>query len=132
MPPLFRRQPKRYAAPPEPVPWWETLVAYLLVLVAAVMCALAFFFSMSLMGCENEPYACPDLTRSVLDGTVGAVRTGVQLLLGLALAAAIAVSVLAGRLHFVLVWALAAVPVVVGVLSLGWSTGAMGSPWGQI
>jgi hypothetical protein len=132
MPPLLRRQPKRYAAPPEPVPWWETLVAYLLVLVAAILCSLAFFFSMSLMGCENEPYACPDLTRSALDGTVGEVRTGVQVLLGLALVAAIAVGWLAGRLHFALVWAVAAFTVVVGVVCIGWSTGAMGSPWGQL
>jgi fumarate reductase subunit C len=132
MPPLLRRQPKRYAAPPIPVPWWEPLVAYLLVLVGAITCALAFFFSISLMGCENEPYACPDLTQSVLDGTVGAVRTGVQVLLGLALLAAIAVGFLAGRLHFALVWLLAAFTVVVGVVGIGWSTGAMVTPWGQI
>jgi len=130
--PLVRQQPTRYAAPPEPIPWWEPLVAYVLVLAAAVLCILAFFFSMSLMGCESNANNCPDLTQSVLDGTVRDVRVAIQLLLGLAVVIGISIHFLAGKLHYAIVWPLAALPLVIGLLTIGWATGLAATPWGHL
>ena len=130
--PLVRQQPTRYAAPPEPVPWWESLVAYLLILAAAVVCILAFFFSMSLMGCEGNAYNCPDLTQSVQDGTVHDIRIAIQLLLGLALLIGVSIHFIAGKVHYAIVWPVAALPLVIGVLTIGWATGLTASPWGHL
>ena len=114
------------------MPWWEPLVANLLVGAAVVICIIAFFFSMSLMGCENSTYACPELTQSIQAGSVRDIRVAIHLLLGLALAVAVAVQFLAGRVHFLIVWPIAAIPLVIGLVTIGWATGVAPSPWGQL
>lgn len=132
MSPLVRHQPRGYAAPPVPVPWWETTVAYVLVMLGVIAIALGFFFDMSLLGCENSPYECPEILDQVRDGTVGSVRSGVEVLLVVGVLAGVAVHFLAGKLHFAIVWALAALPLVFGVLAIGWTNGIWASPWGQL
>ena len=114
------------------MPWWEPLVANVLVGAAAVICILTFFFSMSLMGCEDSPYACPELTQSLQAGSVHDIRIAIHLFLGLALAVAVAVPFLAGRVHFLVVWPIAAIPLVIGIVTIAWATGVAPSPWGQL
>ncbi len=133
MPPLVRHQPRTYAAPPVPVPWWETLVAYVLVALGVVICTLSFFFAISLLGCEESATGeCTDLTAKIDNGTVSAVRTGIFALLGLAALLCIGVHFLAGRLHFALVWVIAALPPIIGVVTISWATGVTASPWGHL
>jgi hypothetical protein len=134
MPPLVRRKPTRYAAPTEPVPWWEGVVAYLVLVPGVIVWAVGIPVFLGFWGCAgSKNVAClgvDDLLHT--SGNEAAIiRTAAACYL-LALVAMVLVQVYVGRLHFAFVWLLATSVPVLSVLGYAIMTGGVGTPWGKL
>ena len=134
MPPLVRRKPTRYAAPTEPVPWWEGVVAYLVLVPGVIVWAVGIPVFLGFWGCAgSKNVAClgvDDLLHT--SGNEAAIiRTAAACYL-LALVAMVLVQLCVGRLHFGLVWLLAISVPVLSVLGYAIMTGGVGTPWGKL
>jgi hypothetical protein len=134
MPPLVRPKAKRYAAPTDPVPWWEGVVAYLILVPGVLVWAVGLPVFMGLWGCAGEQEAVclgvDDLLAT--SGNQGAIIRTAAACYALALVAAILVQVMVGRLHFAIVWTLALLVPVLSVIGYGIMTGGLGTPWGKL
>lgn len=135
MPPLVRPKPTRYAAPTDhPVPWWEGVVAYVILVPGVIIWAAGLPVFLGLWGCAGEQEAVclgvADLLAT--SGNQGAIIRTAAACYVLALVAMVLVQLLVGRLHFALVWALAILVPVLGVLGYAIMTGGLGTPWGKL
>ena len=54
MPPLVRPKPTHYAAPQDPVPWWEGVVAYLILVPGVIIWAVGIPVFLGLWGCSGS------------------------------------------------------------------------------
>jgi len=134
MPPLVRPKPKRYAAPTDPVPWWEGVVAYLILVPGVILWAVGLPVFLGFWGCAgSKDAAClgiDDLLAT--SGNQSAIIRTAAACYFLALVAMVLVQLLVGRLHFLLVWALAISVPVLSVLGYAIMTGGLGTPWGKL
>jgi hypothetical protein len=65
-------------------------------------------------------------------GTYGGIFWSAAVLLGLSLAAAVLVQLTVRKLHFLLVWATAALSFGLSVLAYGVLAGHVATPWGEL
>jgi len=134
VPPLLRAKPKSYAAPQEPVPWWEGVVAYLILTPAVIMLVVGLPLFLGLWSCiGTDDGACLGVDQVVASSVnPGAVIRAAATCYLLVFLGALAVQLTVGRLHFVLVWTIAALVLVLGVLGYGIISGSIDTPWGQL
>lgn len=134
MPPLVRPKPTRYAAPTEPVPWWEGVVAYLILVPGVIVWAVGLPVFLGFWGCAGSKDAACLGVDDLLNTTGNQamiIRTAAVCYL-LALVAMVLVQLLVGRLHFAIVWLLAISVPVLSVLGYAIMTGGVGTPWGKL
>ena len=134
MPPLVRHKQKRYAAPTEPVPWWEGVVAYLILVPGVIVWAVGLPVFLGLYGCAgSKDAACLGIDELLqTSGSQSAIIYTAAACYFLALVAMVLVQLLVGKLHFLLVWALAISVPLLSVLGYAIMTGGVGTPWGKL
>ena len=134
MPPLVRHKPKRYAAPTDPVPWWEGVVAYLILVPGVILWAVGLPVFLGFWGCAGSKNAAclgiDDLLQTT--GNQAAIIRTAAACYFFALVAMVLVQLLVGRLHYLLVWALAISVPALSVLGYAIMTGGVGTPWGKL
>ena len=132
MPPLVRQFPTGVAMVQPHVPWYEATVAYLLLVPAVLLwfvtvpLAVAYSECLGLTSCGTK-----DVLQSST-GTYGGIFWSAAVLLGLSLAAAVLVQLTVRKLHFLLVWATAALSFGLSVLAYGVLAGHVATPWGEL
>jgi hypothetical protein len=134
VPPLVRRKRKGYAAPQDPVPWWEGVVAYLLLVPGVLVWAGGMPVFLGFWGCaESDKTACLGIDQLLSStGDEGTVIRAAAFCYLFAMLAAVAVQLTVGRLHFAIVWTMAVSVVVLSLLGIGIMSGVLGTPWGQL
>ena len=134
MPPLLRAKPKRYAAPQDPVPWWEGVVAYVILVPGVITWAVGVPVFLGLWGCSgSQDAACLGVDQLLAtSGDQGAIIRTAAACYVLALIAMVLVQLGVGRLHFAIVWTLALLVPVLSVLGYGIMSGGLGTPWGKL
>jgi len=134
VPPLVRKKRKGYAAPQEPVPWWEGVVAYLILVPGILVWAVGLPVFLGLWGCAgSDDAACLGVDQLLAtSGDQGAIVRLAALCYLLAIIAAVVVQLTVGRLHFAIVWGLAVSVLVLSGLGIGIISGLLGTPWGRL
>jgi hypothetical protein len=134
MPPLVRHKAKRYAAPQDEVPWWEGVVAYLILAPGVLIWAAGLPVFLGLWGCAgSSETVCLGVDELLAtSGDQGAiVRTAAACYL-LALIAMVLAQLGIGKLHYAIVWSLALLVPVLSVIGYGVISGGFGTPWGKL
>jgi hypothetical protein len=134
MPPLVRPKQKRYAAPVDPVPWWEGVVAYLILVPGVILWMVGLPVFLGLWGCAgSDNVACLGVDELLeTTGDQAAIVRTAALCYFVALVAMIVVQLAVGRLHFAIVWTVALLVPVLSVLGYGIMSGGIGTPWGKL
>jgi hypothetical protein len=134
MPPLLRHKQKRYAAPTDPVPWWEGAVAYLILVPGVIVWAVGLPVFLGFYGCSgSKDAACLGIDELLqTSGNQSAIIYTAAACYVLALVAMVLVQLLVGKLHFLLVWALAISVPLLSALGYAIMTGGVGTPWGEL
>ncbi len=135
MPPLVRRQPKQHAAPQVAVPWYEPTVAYLLVMPGVLVWFVGIPVLISYWECTGAGNFRCSLNGELLQptsGQYGGIVAAAAICLGLSLLGAALVQLLVRKLHFLLVWAIAALASTASIVGYMVIAGYIGTPWGQL
>lgn len=132
--PLVRKFPKGHAIAPPNVPWYEAVVAYLVLVPAVISWFVGALLLVSYWSCsENSTGVCTsaDLLRSSTGSYTGIVLTAAFCYL-VAVCCAVAVQLTVRKLHFLLVWALALVCLAMSWYAYGVLSGLYSTPWGHL
>ena len=131
---LVRKFPKGHAVPQPRVPWYEAVVAYVILVPAALSWFVGAALMVSYWSCSaSSAGVCTsaDLLRSSTGSYTGIVLTA-ALAYVVAICCAVAVQVTVRKLHFLLVWALALLCVVASWYAYGVLSGLYPTPWGHL
>lgn len=133
MPPLVRHQPKGYAAPQIPVPWYEATVAYLLLAPGVLTWPIGLILYLTQSSCEGTVVEqCSGLSLVSTTGSLTGILHTVQVLYLLGFLGMTATQFTMRKLHFVIVWSLAAFTLVVSLLAIAVIAGFIDTPWGGL
>ncbi len=134
MPPLVRHQPKGYAAPPEPVPWYEAVFAYVLVMPGVLVWFVGIPVTISYWDCTGEEGGLRCRINGELlqssTGAYGGIVAAAAICFGVSMLCAVLVQLLMRRLHFLVVWAIALLGSVSGIVGYLAIAGAHRHPLG--
>jgi hypothetical protein len=133
--PLIRRFPKTLATLPPEVSWWESVVAYLLVMPGILSWFVGIPVALGYWACAGQVTQLGCGGNDLLLSTTGTYTGIVRTLFGcylLALVSAAAVQLTVRKLHFALVWMLALASTATSVVALLVVMGLIGTPWGKL
>lgn len=131
--PLVRHQPKGYAAPPIPVPWYEATIAYLLIVPGVLTWPIGIILCFTESTCDgNVVEQCSGLSLVSTTGSMTGILHTVEVLYALAFLGATATQLLMRKLHFSIVWSLALLTLVVSFLAIAVIAGFVDTPWGGL
>ena len=131
---LVRKFPKGHAVPQPKVPWYETVVAYVILVPAVISWFVGAVLLVSYWSCrENTRGVCTsaDLLQSSTGSYTGIVLTAAFFYL-IAVCCAVAVQLVVRKLHFLLVWTLALICVAASWYAYGVLSGLYPTPWGHL
>jgi hypothetical protein len=133
--PLVRKFPKTTATPPPEVPWWEVVVPYVLIMPGILSWFVGIPVALGYLSCGGDvpQQGCggADLLRSTTGTYNGIIRTLI-VLYAVAVVCAIAMQLTVRKLHFALVWVMAAVTTAASVAAFMIVSGVIGTPWGKL
>jgi hypothetical protein len=131
---LVRKFPKGHAIPQPKVPWYEAVVAYIILVPAVLSWFVGAALIVSYWSCSRSSggvCTSADLLQSSTGSYTGIVLTA-ALLYFVALSCAIAVQLTVRKLHFLLVWGLALMCVAASWYAYGVLSGLYPTPWGHL
>jgi hypothetical protein len=131
---LIRKFPKGHAVPPPHVPWYEAVVAYLILIPAVISWFVGVFLLVSYWSCsEASAGVCTssDLLRSSTGSYTGIVLTAAFAYV-VAICCAVAVQLSVRKLYFLLVWGMALLCLAASWFAYGVLSGLYPTPWGHL
>jgi hypothetical protein len=131
---LVRKFPKGHAVPQPKVPWYEAVVAYLILVPAVLSWFVGGALLVSYWSCSGSSggvCTSSDLLASSTGSYTGIIVTAAFLYL-VAIACAITVQLTVRQLHFLLVWGLALGCVAASWYAYGVLSGLYPTPWGHL
>lgn len=130
---LVRRFPKGHAIPQPKVPWYESVVAYLILIPAVLSWFVGGPLLLTYWSCSGgaRGFCSSDLLASSTGSYTGIVVAAAVTYL-LALSFALATQFTVRKLHFVLVWSFALGCLLTSAYGLGVLSGMAGTPWGRL
>ena len=132
--PLVRKFPKLANTPPPYVPWWEPIVPYILLLPGVLTWFVGGAVFMGYWACAGDDTAdcvSVDLLRSSTGEYTGIVRT-VAVLYAVSAICAVLVQLTVRKLHFAIVWTMAATCTATAIAAIMILNGVIGTPWGRL
>ena len=131
---LVRKFPKGHAIPPPKVPWYEAVVAYVILVPAVLSWFVGGALLVSYWSCSGTTggvCTSADLLRSSTGSYTGIVLTAAFAYV-VAICCAVAVQLTVRKLHFLLVWGIAVVCVAASWYAYGVLSGLYPTPWGHL
>ncbi len=129
----MRHQPKRYAAPQFTVPWWEATVAYLLLAPGVLTWPLGLILYLTQSACTGSTAEqCSGASLVSTTGSMTGIHHTVLALYLLAFLGATATQLTVRKLHFGIVWSIAAFTLVASLLAVAVIMGWADTPWGGL
>jgi hypothetical protein len=131
---LVRKFPKGHAVPQPRVPWYEAVVAYVILVPAVLSWFVGAALIVSYWSCsDSSAGVCTsgDLLRSSTGSYTGIVLTAAFAYL-VAVCCAVTVQITVRKLNFLLVWALALLCVAASWYAYGVLSGLYPTPWGHL
>jgi hypothetical protein len=131
---LVRKFPKGHAIPQPKVPWYEAVVAYVILVPAVLSWFVGVVLLVSYWSCPESsggPCIGADLLRSSTGSYTGIVLTAAFCYL-VAITCAVAVQLTVRKLFFPLVWGLSLVCVAASWYAYGVLSGLYPTPWGHL
>jgi hypothetical protein len=131
---LVRKFPKGHAVPQPRVPWYEAVVAYVILVPAVLSWFVGAALIVSYWSCsDSSASVCTsgDLLRSSTGSYTGIVLTAAFAYV-VAVSCAVTVQITVRKLNFLLVWALALLCVAASWYAYGVLSGLYPTPWGHL
>ncbi len=131
---LVRKFPKGHAVPQPRVPWYEAVVAYVILVPAVLSWFVGAALIVSYWSCSGSSAGvCTsgDLLRSSTGSYTGIVLTAAVAYF-VAVCCAVAVQITVRKLNFLLVWALALLCLAASWYAYGVLSGLYPTPWGHL